>query len=142
MKISRQIITRIAYCAFLATATSFTACNHEVAKAVPEGFSYTLQGITIERPAQTISSKLSGQVLDVAHRPIEDALIELIDLGSQTRVAARFSAASGKFVFEELPQGRFELRVSKPNFSRVLIPLSVAGHSGTAHLSIELAPAI
>lgn len=74
--------------------------------------------------------RLKGAILDALSQPIEHALVEVYDHpemnssyglverdGTQTRLAACWTDASGQYRFDRIPPGHYDLRVSATGFN-------------------------
>ena len=80
--------------------------------------------------------KIGGQVIDITSgKPIEKAIIKIGGYFTKSDI-------DGKFSFEEIEEGIYELRIRQENYHEVIIPLAVDSDKATINrnLKFELIP--
>lgn len=76
--------------------------------------------------AQTPATKISGQVGDEGHKPIEAATISLLDARDSSRVRQTVSDKTGRWAFDKVADGKY------------LVSASSIGHTTNYSLAFEL----
>jgi len=108
-------------------------------EGVSPGFSYppARQKVQVEAPYRTKS--LSGVVVDPSGAAVVGVLIELTDKEWNDRLAATMTGKAGRFKLSANGPGRYNLKISYPEFDTLLI-VAIVSHDAETDLEIEMLP--
>jgi hypothetical protein len=89
--------------------------------------------------AEAVNARLTGTILDPAEAAVPDALVTLANpaAGFERRFT---TGADGRYLFPQVPPGRYQLKVEKPGFAAGLQPdiVLAVGQSSTLDVRLEL----
>src|SRR5690349_19899990 len=76
-----------------------------------------LAALALTSPAQTTSGSVAGSVVDAQQSAVVNASVSIMDQERRTVFTAK-SDAEGRFVFPQLPPGKYTLTVEAPGFKK------------------------
>lgn len=87
---------------------------HSIVKAVISAFIF-LQSIVLF--SQTENYQINGRVFDPENNPVFAATVSLLRQSDQVLVKAEFSNEEGKFLFQNIDPGNYELVIEHPDYA-------------------------
>ncbi|MEI2325688.1 carboxypeptidase regulatory-like domain-containing protein [Priestia megaterium] len=143
----------------ITTVTTNAQGQYTISNVTPGQYSLTVsasnfqsqsRGVTINAGQTTVSNftlipspgTVTGTITGSAGTPIEGAVIEVLDSGSNV-IASTTSNAQGQYTINQLAPGTFRLRATAQNFQTSLLGFSIqAGQTTTQNIVLQPSPGI
>ena len=100
--------------------------HHVEIKEVPPGFEYPEYGTTIQYKQVLLFQRVAGTVVAPTGDGLSEVLVEIQSADQKERIAAMFTDTHGNFQFDNLKEGEYFIRLSKPLFSPLQANIKVA----------------
>jgi hypothetical protein len=105
-------------------------------KTVGKDFSYPPSMLT-ETAKSMLAESLSGKIVYGENQAVPAALVEIIN-ADKTRTRAVLADAEGWFCLAGAADGRYLLRISKPQFDTQIVPFTVSHKAKQKSVLIQL----
>ncbi len=126
----------IVFIILAAAVAQFSCVHHPQIKSVPTGFDYPATSRTINHEEPFVVRRMEGKVLDRNGNPIHKAFVEILTT-KWTRVEAQLTDPKGTFMFNQLKEGSYNVRVACRAFRSIEGPLLIT-KSGSGGITFVL----